>query len=112
MATKSKKKKTKKDEYSPIGGDFNFDYTNDEGVRLRETLAIEELTKGAWATVATKFVDIDAKTGERSAPKYAVVRYQKKDGVYKKRSNFNISSAKQGEKIVGILTEWMEEDSE
>lgn len=65
------------------------------------------LTKGAWATVIYRYQEWDAKSQQYGADKYTIRRYQKKNGEYKQRSKFNISSVDQAEKIVAALQQWL-----
>ena len=68
------------------------------------------LTKGAWATVVYCYQDWSRSKEEYSAEKYTIRRYQKRDGEYKPKSKFNISSAKQAKELIAILEEWTRED--
>jgi hypothetical protein len=66
------------------------------------------LTKGAWATLIYRYQDWDQKKEAYGADKYTIRRYQKKNGEYKQRSKFNISSADQAEKIIAALQTWLQ----
>jgi hypothetical protein len=52
------------------------------------------------------FQELNKKTGEYEAPRVSIRRYQKRGGVYKQQSKFNISSAKQAREISNVLTKW------
>lgn len=65
------------------------------------------LTKGAWCTVIYRYQDWDQRKEQFSPDKYSIRRYQKKNGEYKQRSKFNISSADQAEKIIAALQQWL-----
>lgn len=65
------------------------------------------LTKGAWATLIYRYQDWDQRKEQYSPDKYSIRRYQKKNGEYKQRSKFNISSAAQAEKIIEALQQWL-----
>jgi hypothetical protein len=67
------------------------------------------LTRGNWTTIMYLFQELNKKTNEYEAPKVSIRRYQKRGGIYKQQSKFNISSAKQGREIARILTEWFPE---
>lgn len=86
--------------------DLSYDYHDEDGTLKRKELGKEVLTKGAWSTIMFHYEERNPKTGEMGAPKAAIVRYQKKDGAYRKRSSFNISNAKQARRMVEILAEW------
>ena len=70
------------------------------------------LTKGAWSTVIYRYQDWDQKKDAYGADKYTIRRYQKKNGEYKQRSKFNISSKDQAEKIIAALETWMKVEAE
>ena len=70
------------------------------------------LTRGNWTTIMYKFQELNKKTEVYEAPKVSIRRYQKRGGIYKQQSKFNISSAKQGREIAAILTEWFPEGAD
>jgi len=45
-----------------------------------------------------------------SAPKFAIRRYQKRNDQYWLKSKFAISSPDQAQKIIDILTKWLEDN--
>jgi hypothetical protein len=67
------------------------------------------LTRGNWTTIMFLYQELNKKTNEYEAPKVSIRRYQKRGGIYKQQSKFNISSAKQGREISKILTQWFPE---
>ncbi len=85
--------------------ELTWDY-EDEGTLTRRQLDKAVLSKGAWSTILYKFEELDRKTGDWKAAKACIVRYQKQNGQYRKKSNFNISSAKQARALVATLTDW------
>lgn len=80
--------------------------TDETGQVMIEEISKEYLSKGAWQTIFFLYKERDAKTGEFGEPKATIRRYQKKDGVLKQRSKFNISSKAQALQIVTILQRW------
>jgi hypothetical protein len=58
------------------------------------------------------FQELNKKTNEYEAPKVSIRRYQKRGGIYKQQSKFNISSAKQAREISDILLKWFPEGSD
>ena len=82
-------------------------YQDDRNV-LKE-IRKKVLTRGNWTTIMFLFQELNKKTNEYEAPKISIRRYQKRGGIYKQQSKFNISSAKQAREIAGILTEWFPE---
>lgn len=85
-------------------------YQDDRNV-LKELKKIV-LTRGNWTTIMYLFQELNKKTNEYEAPKVSIRRYQKRGGIYKQQSKFNISSAKQGREIASILVEWFPEGSD
>ena len=86
--------------------DLTFDYTNEDGVLVRREVDRAVLSKGAWATIMYLYQDLDRSAGRYRAPKVAIVRYRKTNGVYRKQSSFNISSERQGRMIMEVLDRW------
>ena len=82
-------------------------YQDDRNV-LKE-LEKTVLTRGNWTTIMYLFQELNKKTNEYEAPKVSIRRYQKRGGVYKQQSKFNISSAKQGKEMANILVKWFDE---
>ena len=82
----------------------------EEGVETVKEIDKEVLTKGAWATVMYSYKDWDKKKEDYGPEKFSIRRYQKKNGEYKQRSKFNISSVAQAEQIIQTLQRWMQSD--
>jgi hypothetical protein len=80
----------------------------EEGTEVIKQLDKEILTKGAWVTAMYKYQEFDAKTQDYGIIKYTIRRYQKRNGKFKQRSKFNITSNEQANKIVSILQNWMD----
>jgi hypothetical protein len=91
--------------------DLSISYT-EEGVETVKQLDKIVLTKGAWATLIFRYQDWDQRKEAYSPEKYSIRRYQKKNGEYKQRSKFNISSRDQAEKIIAALQTWMGAEAE
>ena len=88
--------------------DLTIRYEEGEEELVRE-LDKEILTRGSWTTIMFKYQDKDRKSGEFKPEKVSIRRYQKTKGEYKLRSKFNISSADQAGKIVGVLNKWFKQ---
>ena len=86
--------------------DLTYSYIDETGRMVRRELAKEVLTKGAWATILYKYQDIDRKTDDFGAEKAAIVRYRKRQGIYKRHKEFAISNAGQARKILETLSGW------
>lgn len=82
-------------------------YEDDRNV-VKELLK-EVLTRGNWTTIMYKYQELNKKTGEYGAPKVSIRRYQKRGGVYKQQSKFNISSGKQAHQMIAVLLKWFPE---
>ncbi len=89
--------------------DLTISYTDDEGLETIKELDKHVLTKGAWSTIMFKHQDFNRTKGEYGEPKVTIKRYQKQQGVYKARSKFTVSSAKQAKSMVEVLNKWFDE---
>lgn len=78
----------------------------EENVQVIKELKKKILTRGNWTTIMFLYQELNRKTEQYDAPKASIRRYQKRNGVYRQQSKFNISSAKQGLEIAGTLQEW------
>ncbi len=85
--------------------EITYDYEED-GKLVRKQIDKNVLSKGAWSTIMFLFQEIDRKTDQWRAPKVAIVRYKKFNGVFRKQSSFNISSEKQARQIMSVLEDW------
>ncbi|TNF35646.1 MAG: hypothetical protein EP329_06040 [Deltaproteobacteria bacterium] len=78
-------------------------------------LLVEELDKvilsrGSWTTILFKYREFDKKTEGMGPIKYTIRRYQKRNGVFRQQSKFNISSVKQARQLHEALGGWIDED--
>jgi len=89
--------------------DISIEYEDDDGVLTTKQLDKEILSKGAWTTILFRFQSFDKAKGEYGPDKYTIRRYQKRNGQYLPKSKFNISSAKQAQKIIDTLDKWIKE---
>jgi hypothetical protein len=78
----------------------------EEGVTLIEELDKVVLTKGPWSTILFRYRELDKKTGEFGAPKAALRRFQKHQGVYKKRDSVNLTKAT-AQALIKTLEDWL-----
>ena len=88
--------------------DLTVAYT-EGGVETIKELDKFLLSKGAWATVIYRYQEWDEKNQIYGADKFTIRRYQKRNGEYRQKSKFNISSVAQAEKIVTALQQWTQE---
>jgi hypothetical protein len=92
--------------------ELSFNYEDDQGQLVRKQVDKRVLSKGAWATVMFKYQELDRQSGDYRAPKIAIVRFKKSNGVYRKQSSFNISSERQARQIVDTIEEWYGEEQQ
>jgi len=86
--------------------DITIEYKEGDLTTVKE-LEKEVLTKGAWSTIIFKYQDWVPKDEAYGPVKFSIRRYQKRDGEYRPKSKFNISSEDQAQKIITILNKWM-----
>lgn len=86
--------------------DLTVNYEED-GVLVVQELDKEILSKGSWTTILFKYRDFDKTTQQYGPEKFIIRRYQKRNGQFQPKSKFTISSVKQAEKIVEILSRWI-----
>jgi len=91
---------------------ISIDWKDENGQPLVRQVKKEVLTSGAWSTIMFMYQDLDKKTGEFGPKKIKVARYQKRSGKFIPQSKFNISSAKQGKRIMEIIQNWLPEMDE
>jgi hypothetical protein len=89
--------------------DLTINYFQDE-IQVVKELEKNILTRGSWTTIMYLYQELDKNTNEFGQQKVSIRRYQKRSGVYKQQSKFNISSAKQGRQISEILLNWFQSD--
>ena len=83
----------------------------DGGETLVEELDKVILTRGSWTTILFKYREFDKKTEGMGPIKYTIRRYQKRSGVFRQQSKFNISSVKQARQIYEALGAWISDDA-
>lgn len=65
------------------------------------------LSRGAWTTIAFLYQDLDRKSGEYGPLKVSIRRYKKFNGTFRQQSKFNVSSMKQAEQLIDVLSGWV-----
>ncbi len=88
--------------------DLSVEFVQDDRLVVKQ-VDKKILTRGNWTTIMFKFVEMDKKSGEYGQPKVSIRRYQKRSGVYRMQSKFNISSGKQAHMISDALMSWFPE---
>ena len=86
--------------------ELTVEYTEDGVVTVKELDKVV-LSKGAWSTILFKYQDWDRTKETYGADKYTIRRYQKKNGEYKLKSKFNISSKDQATQLIEALQKWI-----
>lgn len=86
--------------------ELTVSYTED-GVETVKELDKVILTRGAWSTIIFRLQDWDRKKECYGSDKYSIRRYQKRNGEYKLRSKFVISSKDQATQLIEVLNKWM-----
>ncbi len=82
---------------------------SEEGIETTKELAKHILSKGAWTTIIFQYQDWDKKKQLYGPIKYSIRRYQKRNNQYWQKSKFNISSDDQAQKIIDVLSTWLEQ---
>jgi hypothetical protein len=84
---------------------LSIEYTEDDKLIVKQ-LEKSVLTRGNWTTIMYLFQEMDKNTGEYGPQRVSIRRYQKRNGVFRQQSKFNISSGKQAREVAAILTNW------
>ena len=87
--------------------DITVNY-EEEGELWVEELDKVILTRGAWTSILFRYRERDRRTGDLGPPKATLRRYQKHNGLFKKRDAINLS-ADTARTLTGILTQWLDE---
>lgn len=64
------------------------------------------LSRGSWVTILFKYREAK-RDGSWSPPKFSLRRYQKRSGVFRQQSKFNISSVAQARALIDGLSAWV-----
>jgi hypothetical protein len=86
--------------------DITVNY-EDEGELLVEELDKVILTRGAWTSILFRYRERDRQTGAMGPPKATLRRYQKHNGLFKKRDAINLS-ADTARALAGVLEQWLD----
>jgi hypothetical protein len=79
----------------------------DDGQTTVEELDKVVLTKGVWSTILFRYRELDQRTGQLGPAKATLKRYQKHQGVYKKRDSVNLTEAS-SRTLIDTLKEWLD----
>lgn len=86
--------------------DITVTYEED-GEVLVEELEKVILNRGAWTSILFRYRERDRQSGQMGPPKATLRRYQKYQGVFKKRDAINLS-ADTARTLVESLNQWLE----
>ena len=86
--------------------ELTVSYTED-GLETVKEIDKEILTRGGWCTIIFRLQEWDKKKECYGPDKYSIRRYQKRNGEFKLRSKFVISSKDQADNIIAALQKWM-----
>ena len=89
--------------------ELTINYTENGALVVKELDKVI-LTKGAWSTVIFKYQDLNRQSGEYGPIKFTIRRYQKREGEYKPKSKFTVSSIDQAKKVIDALQKWISEE--
>lgn len=89
--------------------ELTINYTENGSLIVKELDKVI-LTKGAWSTIIFKYQDLDRKKDEYGPVKFTIRRYQKREGEYRPKSKFTVSSVDQARKVVDALQKWIDEE--
>lgn len=85
--------------------DITINYEED-GEQVVEELEKVILNRGAWTSILFRYRELDRKTGQMGPAKATLRRYQKYQGVFKKRDAINVS-AETARTLVDTLEKWL-----
>lgn len=86
--------------------DITVTYEED-GEMLVEEMEKVILNRGAWTSILFRYRERDRQSGQMGPPKATLRRYQKYQGVFKKRDAINLS-ADTARTLVETLNQWLE----
>ncbi len=85
----------------------------DNGILVVKELEKVVLSKkAAWVTVLFRYQDWVEKNEEYSSEKYAIRRYQKRNGEYRVQAKFSLTSKEQAQELVTALSAWLENSAD
>lgn len=90
--------------------ELGIDY-HEDGLHKVKQLDKEVLSKGAWSTILFRYQEWDAKKDAYGPDKFTIRRYQKRNGEYRQKNKFNITSIDQAKSMISILQKWIDEES-
>lgn len=87
--------------------EITFDHHDPEGRLLRQQVEKRVLNStGLWALVAFLHRSNLKRTEDWGPPVLTLVRFRKRDGIWRKQSSMNINGVSQLDDVIGLLTDW------
>ena len=86
--------------------DLTIAYEED-GFEIVQELDKAILSKGSWSTIVYLYREWDGAKEDYGKHKVTIRRYQKRQGEYRQKSKFNLSSLDQAKKLTDILSAWV-----
>lgn len=88
--------------------DITINY-EEEGELVVEELDKVILNRGAWTSILFRYRERERQSGQMGPPKASLRRYQKYQGVFKKRDNINLS-ADTARTLITTLDQWLNDN--
>lgn len=79
----------------------------ENGVLFCKELDKVILSRGLWSTIIFRYQEWRVQENDYGPDKYVIRRYKKVGDEYKPQSKFSISSPKQAQQLVDVLTNWL-----
>jgi len=92
--------------------DLSVNFSDEDGTLLCKELDKVVLTKGTWSTLMFMHQDFDKAKGVFKPVKFSIRRYQKRNGEYRQKSKFVVSSSDQARKVAEVLLRWADAQGE
>ncbi len=80
----------------------------EDGILIVKEIEKEVISKkGAFVTVLFRYQDWQAKKEEYSEDKFAIRRFQKRNGEYKAIAKFSLTDTAQAKELIETLSKWI-----
>ncbi len=91
--------------------EITMEYVEDDKVLVKE-IDKNILTRGSWTTIMFLFKELIKDSEDYGPLKVSIRRYQKRNGVFRQQSKFNISNGKQARAVSAALNKWFPADGD
>ncbi len=80
----------------------------EDGILVVKEIEKEMISKkGSFVTMLFRYQDWQAKKEEYSADKFAIRRYQKRNGEYRVIAKFSLTDMDQAKELIQVLSKWV-----